>query len=399
MAKKNKYNIRSSEFHDYFEGKLSNRERNAFERKMQKDLFNMDAADGFALVTREEAEEDLAYASRKIRQRIHLRRRIGWYSAAATLAAILTITTIFLAVDNDPDSQDKRIREMNKVLENTYVEESEAITTEKDDSKGNLPDAAREIGKKGDEKDPEVDKIATVPATAEEKIEEEVLDKVAEESKEKNAVEETVFLEEKEEQAQAIEIVDIGEGAEVMADQAEIQEFEMDIAEEKIFNVADEFEQEVSATEIAIKREVEMPAQAAASPEKSARMAKGRAVTEQISTVSSVPVSMDAEPQSTIQQAVPVPGMTAYKHYIDTSLVFPATELSRSEAIVDLKFYILPDGRPDDIQVVLSPSGAFSDEAQRVIENGPLWIPASKDGLYNNSILELRINFNEKHKK
>jgi len=112
----------SSEFHDYFENKLSKRERNAFEKKMQKDLFNMDAAEGYAMVTREEAEEDLSNAGKKIRQRINLRRRIGWYSAAATFAAILTITTIFLAVDQDPDSEEKRIRKMNKSLENTYVE-------------------------------------------------------------------------------------------------------------------------------------------------------------------------------------------------------------------------------------------------------------------------------------
>ena len=123
------------------------------------------------------------------------------------------------------------------------------------------------------------------------------------------------------------------------------------------------------------------------------------AVTEDLKQVSAIPVSVSAQESVSIQKAVPAQGMTAYMVYVDSTLVFPEAEMSRSAANVDLKFYIMPNGRPDNIQTLSSPSKAFSDEAQRIITNGPVWTPASSDGTYNNSPLEMRIEFKERHKK
>jgi len=386
MGKKNKYSVKTSEFHDYFEGKLSNRERNAFERKMQKDLFNADAAEGYAMISREEAEEDLNNAGKKIRRRINLRRRVGWYSAAATLAAVLTITTIFLTVDQTPNDQDDRIRKMTKDLDKTVIEEEVS----------NVPGEEERI----------VSEEPQVAGTIEEGATE---DPVGMEDREEIAGEDV-----SEDKGGGAADTDIGPGIveddmaddmalEVEEDQAGIYEFAMEMDDEEVSDavVMNYEEAEVSMKkEEAIAREVvQVTATGTEKSSRAATMKRKAAVTEDLDQVSGVPVSLSAPKSTTIQIAVPVNGMTAYMQYVDSTLVFPKAELSRSSAVVDLKFYIMTDGRPDNIQVLSSPSQAFSDEAQSVITNGPAWTPASSEGLYNNSELEMRIEFKESHKR
>ncbi|MCA1746477.1 MAG: hypothetical protein LC655_02175, partial [Bacteroidales bacterium] len=140
MAKRDKYRKkRSSDFFDYSEGKMSDQERHAFERRMQKDSFDADAAEGFSRVSREEAEQDLQSAAGKIRNRIEghssgdgigskssrtlenenlsgekrsgekrsgekrngRSRRIVWYSAAAAFASLMIVATVFFQLNDN----------------------------------------------------------------------------------------------------------------------------------------------------------------------------------------------------------------------------------------------------------------------------------------------------------
>lgn len=401
--------MKSSEFHDYFEGKLSNRERNTFERKMQKDLFNADAAEGYAMISREEAEEDLNNAGKKIRRRINLRRRVGWYSAAATLAAILTITTIFLTVDQTPNDQDERIRKMSKELDNTAFEEKK--------------DEATDTQQESQESEIDIDIESTNEAarvtTGENKIvtdDAEIEAATLEEEKE-----ETFVVEEKVEAPAEAVIDNIGEGApatepamviiendmeddkaiEITEDQSEVYEFDMDMADEAESDaVIPEFanaEESMKKQEVTTREAVQL---APVSAVKTGSSAKSKAaVPEELEQVSGAGVVMDTPKTAAIQQATPVNGMTAYMEYLDSTLVFPEAEISRSNAIVDLKFYVLPNGKPYNIQIFSSPSQSFSDEAHRVITNGPAWTPASSDGEYVDSELEMRIEFKEEHKR
>jgi hypothetical protein len=381
MAKKNKYSVKSSDFHDYFEGKLSNRERNAFERKMQKDLFNADAAEGFALVSREEAEEDLDIAGKKIRRRINLRRRVGWYSAAATLAAILTITTIFLTVDQTPNDQDERISKMNKELDNNAFEEPKIKAS--DENQG---------------------------AAGEENIAGEVLLMEDREETVSESLSEAV-----------VQPAQIGEGAapsgviddnmkddmafEVAADQGEVLEFAMDMAEEAVISDA-AAPAYIEADEIASRKMEEVTVREVVplsvnNTDKSSRAvaAKRKATeSEELKQVTGSVVAQDLSQTNSIQKAVPINGMTAYMEYVDTELVFPADEYSRNAAVVDIKFTVLLNGRLDNIQIISSPSKAFSDEVQRVITSGSAWTPAVSDGEIIESEIEMQIEFVEKHK-
>src|SRR6056297_780324 len=101
MGKQHKHsNNKASDFFDYLSGKLSGKERNAFERRLQKDPFEAEAAEGFAKVSQDEAEQDLERVVGRIRNRIRRKRRIVWYSAAAAVASLMIVATIFFNVDD-----------------------------------------------------------------------------------------------------------------------------------------------------------------------------------------------------------------------------------------------------------------------------------------------------------
>ena len=50
--------------------KMTGRERNAFERELQKDPFAEEASEGFASVTPEEVSEDIADLQKQLKRRV-----------------------------------------------------------------------------------------------------------------------------------------------------------------------------------------------------------------------------------------------------------------------------------------------------------------------------------------
>jgi TonB family protein len=82
-----------------------------------------------------------------------------------------------------------------------------------------------------------------------------------------------------------------------------------------------------------------------------------------------------------------------FRRYVDTTLVYPHTATPGEKEVVVLKFTITPDGRPSDFRVIQSPDTSFTREAIRVIENGPDWNPATRNGIYVDEEVQLRIVF------
>lgn len=89
----------------------------------------------------------------------------------------------------------------------------------------------------------------------------------------------------------------------------------------------------------------------------------------------------DGTPDTPYQEAYPLGGKKEFKEYIEENIIYPDTTTSDREVVV-LKFIVLPDGRPSNIKVILSPGEKFSKEAIRLLINGPDWIPAEKGGKY-----------------
>jgi hypothetical protein len=82
----------------YLKGTSSSRERHAFERDLERDPFMQEALEGYERISPEEAEDDLLSLHHRLLRRKNRRRRITWYSMAAAVASVLIIGTIFLQI-------------------------------------------------------------------------------------------------------------------------------------------------------------------------------------------------------------------------------------------------------------------------------------------------------------
>jgi len=80
-------------------------------------------------------------------------------------------------------------------------------------------------------------------------------------------------------------------------------------------------------------------------------------------------------------QAEPVQGYSSLYAYFNSNLVYPAEALKDSiQGVETVSFVINTEGRPEKITIKQSLGDLFEKEARRLIENMPLWNPATLNG-------------------
>ena len=107
MSEKDKISkTKLSDFLRYRKNVMPEKERNAFERELQRDPFAEEAAEGFAMIGPAEAEADIAILNKKLRAGISRNRRINYYRIAASVAVLMIISSVFIIFDrNQPAGQ------------------------------------------------------------------------------------------------------------------------------------------------------------------------------------------------------------------------------------------------------------------------------------------------------
>jgi len=95
---------------------------------------------------------------------------------------------------------------------------------------------------------------------------------------------------------------------------------------------------------------------------------------------------VNAEPQ-------PLGGSTLFKSYVDRNANYPDGIQNAKKEFVKIKFKITKTGEPVSFVIERSPDNSFSQEAIRLIQNGPKWSPKIKDGIPVEGEVTLRINF------
>jgi hypothetical protein len=89
----------------------------------------------------------------------------------------------------------------------------------------------------------------------------------------------------------------------------------------------------------------------------------------------------------------PIGGEKLYKTYLETNCRYPSHSGKNSRETVRIKFKVSTNGNPHQIAVTKSPGPDFSNEAIRLIVEGPRWSPAILDGKPVVGEVNLRINF------
>ncbi|MDB4923869.1 energy transducer TonB [Mucilaginibacter sp.] len=86
-------------------------------------------------------------------------------------------------------------------------------------------------------------------------------------------------------------------------------------------------------------------------------------------------------------------GKEAFSAFLHKNLKWPTADGGESQGIVIISFFVEKDGRLSEIKVAKSMSAAFDEEALRVINLSPKWIPAMKNNKFIKSKYTVPIKF------
>ena len=105
--------------------------------------------------------------------------------------------------------------------------------------------------------------------------------------------------------------------------------------------------------------------------------------------------TMDLEKEGQdYSRALPSEGYSAFKQYMGEYMIFPEGHQEGQKEIVVLTFKVEASGMIRDIEAIRSPGPDYSREAIRLLEQGPPWIPATRNGTPVEERVRIRIVFN-----
>ncbi len=457
MSEKSKNRKKELEdFLRYSQDQMSEEERNAFERSLQQDPFDAEALEGLSLITPEEASVDLAGLKDQIQMRTarqsqtKLNTRTMWYRIAAAVAVLLVVTSVLFTLFNDRMGQlDRKVAESPEAekeaaapaspAERTQVEPSDEITPVKSKVEGVEVEATEKKA------EPEVEsEIITKEIIEEELAREELTDMQIEEAEEVEvaelAVEEDIHADEVAAPAMAMDRQAVAKSRK----RETVEQMQMAgavAAEQRTISgvvISGEDEQPLPGVVVALKgsntgtvtdlegkfqisieddsqntliaqfigmEPKEIPFEDedelmitlepdAISLEEVVVIGTGPSKIAQ-PVGYSVKVAVDTEEQEDqdYSSATPVGGKKEFNEYVKSNMLFPEYDDDMTRAVVVLNFVVGYNGRPTQVFVLKSPGKAFSDEAIRLLMDGPDWEPAEKNGKYYQEPNRIRIVF------
>lgn len=319
MSEKNKNgNDHLSDFLRYKWKKMTDRERNAFERDLQKDPFAEEASEGLEGIDPSVAEKDVAGLRKQLNKRTIRKQRVLWYRIAASVAVLMILSSILVIIERSQPPEQLSYTPVNQQSKDLQT------LNEQPTIENQAP--------------------AAVPAEKKPEIKKE---KIAVENQERMRVAEAaepdqVFAAEKAISAKAAQI-------------------------RKTSDTAMGIKSDSSTTDLSEIVVVGYGARAAGDEAEEA-------------------VNEYNPPR-------PVNGRADFDKYIRDNIRRPDTTTAGQRVVVVLNFKINTDGKIDSIRIIRSPGKNFSDEAIRLIREGPEWKPAEENGKTISDEVRIRIVF------
>jgi hypothetical protein len=115
-----------TEFFRYIRKELKGRERNSFERELQKDPFTEEALEGYAMFDQEDALKDISELKSRLKKRTNRKGSVAFYRFAAAIAILTGLSVVFL-LTNDTKTLEK-IADNTDRKEILEIEKSQPIT-------------------------------------------------------------------------------------------------------------------------------------------------------------------------------------------------------------------------------------------------------------------------------
>lgn len=399
MSERNKnINRQDSDFFRYHSNQMTDREKNAFEKKLQKDPFAEEASEGFNSLDPEVAERDLAELEERIRRRSSGTRRILWYGIAASVTVLIAISSILLLTKpkerteeiayNQPESKTGEITipKEEPVKEMSEIESGDSAESAPVDKK---PGANQPLAMAADETAKTYEPVR--PAEVQEAIEA----PMAEKRTETKAVLAA---------RAALQPASISGRIISSEDNLPLPGATIMIKGTKEGAVSDENGNFV--LEGAGNQNVILVASYLGMDSKEFKPVAGTgneikldpsalALNEVVVVGYGVSGKSSGyeEDVSGYSPPAPVNGNREFNRYISENMVRPDTATASQKNVVVLSFTVSESGKIDSIEVVRSPGRLFSQEAIRLLKEGPAWKPAIEGGSEKSDRVRLRIVF------
>ena len=411
MSEKDK-NIKNdlSDFLRYLGKKLTDKERNAFERELQKDPFASEASEGFDQIGPGFAESDISELQKQIKKRTSGKQKVLWYRIAASVAVLMILSSIFIIIEMrkpadqlayspaaapQPSKEVKVTQEPEKTAEPSVRKESVLIMQ---DQANTAPSEVKKVKPKQEKR---------------EEIQEEVI------SADNQAAAQIARAEEPEEAiakgraiATKTDLVRTTRGAYSMIkgriisdeDNKPIPGASVIVKGTHNGAITDTGGNFSIAAEEARNRLLVASFVGMESKEFKALQDSGIEIKlhPAISALNEIVVvgygakgnEAEKEYEATgYTPPQPVNGRASFDKYIQNQMRRPDTVTAGQRVVVVLNFIVDVSGRIDSLKVIRSPGNIFSDEAIRLIKEGPPWKPAEQNEKAISDEVRIRIVF------
>ncbi len=331
----------------YLRNQMTEAERHAFEWEMQRDPFLAEAVDGFLNTDPDLISDDLADIRKQI-QNPKRNRRIIWYAAASILILIVSSVVLFNMRENLISSvsenkiQEEVIPKVDSTNEQTEIKQSVAVVPKKD-----LEKQEDSINNELVIEDAETAYVASKEVT---NTAIPVVEKM------------TSYLSHSEimkGKSDTLGVVRVSQAAPKAPSQVQLN---------LVDNLPDTGKSELSEVVV-----VGYGTQ------------KKTSVTGAVSSVKSKPLADG--------KAYPKGGWKAFEEYLKTELSNPKIGRPGKKTIVRLSFVVTESGEKMHFNILRSEDELYSNEAIRIIIDGPGWVPEVKEKTRQSSVVKLKLVF------
>lgn len=415
MSEKNKnINSQDSDFLRYHSNRMTDRERNAFEKKLQKDSFAAEASEGFSSLDPETAARDLAELEERIRKRSSSSRRILWYSIAASVTVLIAISSILLLTKPKDRLEDIAYSAPEKQEEELVITKAEPVMDMSESGSGESAVGAPADKKTGANQPLAMatDELASEKDKQQETVKREDTAKTndpvrpAEVQEARDAV-----MAEKRTEAKAVLADRAAKPPSSISGRIISSEDNLPLPGATIMikgtkegTVSDENGKFIIegpgdpnvilvASYLGMDSKEFKPASGAGNEIKLDPSALALNEVVVIGYGVSGKSSGYEDDVSGYSPPVPVTGRREFNNYISENMVRPDTVSSGQRNVVVLAFSVSKEGKIDSITVVRSPGMIFTNEAIRLIKEGPAWNPARENGETIPDEVRIRIVF------
>jgi hypothetical protein len=405
-----KHNIKDKrlrEFFRYHRNELAGKERNSFEKELQKDPFTGEAMEGFELLSPLESSNDISELHKRLKSRVHRKNKIVIYSIAASVAVLIAVSSILIITENARTRKSIAVnsisREPVEIVRNQPITEpAENITDEKgepakkEESSRPVTENTKSVTSQSDTagekraftgsiqgaaKNEKIAELATKPPVvpvARERISEPSAAMMRKKAVSNYRVEGKIISSEDNMPIPGVNVILKGSRRGVVTDPE--GRFEIDMPDSAGRTFVAQF---IGMNSKEFKAKPDSQVQIKLDPDMSA-----------LSEVVVVGYGRKDDKEEDIDYIPPQPvsGNAGFNKYIRENIRRPEN-MSAKKAVVVISFLVKIDGSIDSIRIVRSPGKPFSDEAIRLIRSGPAWKPAKEYGTDKADDVRVRIVF------